>query len=858
MLRALASLFLFGAAMWHTIPCMGQQSVLDTFRIACADDAALTFDLHLPGTIQKGLLDAGLIPDPFVGLNEEKVQWVSDKDWTLSAAFRLKADEWEKAKEYLLRLSRVDTFAEITLNGIAIGRTDNYFRDYAFSVKEALRPGENLLEIRLLSTTKEGSRLYEESGRLNYPADNDRAEIHLSPFVRTSPYHFGWDWGPRLISMGIDAPVILERISSPLIQDLWVRPTLAPDHSSAEVCVAWKTAFGDDEAVQELVVRNPSGAVIFRKSIAAPAATEQKHAFTLNEPQLWWPVGMGNQPLYSVIVRTMRGGKTVDEKSRKFGVREIVLDQSKDQAGERFAFVVNGLPFYAKGANYLPHDRRFRGERDPYTLKELFEKDLLPVHINMLRVWGGGEYETEEFYALADSLGILVWQDFPFACTTYPNDSAFRAGVTAEVRDNLTRIRNHPSIALFCGNNEVLEGMNHWGWKEKYGYSDDEWEKMKKDYDDFFRGLLPGLVREYAPDVSYIHGSPVSSNWGDPASLLKGDSHYWGVWFGGEDFDTFDKNYGRFSSEFGFQAFPELKTIHSFAPDIPTESLSIDHPLMANRQRSFIGNRTITDYMQRHYKVPDDFERYLYVGQLLQGHGMDYAIRAVRRGFPQNTGLLFWQLNDVWPTVSWSSVDYFGNWKALHYKLRSALAPVIVDLIEQEGDYRLCLVSDTPLQGHITLRETALDFSGRRLWQKERIMEAPATVPFVQSFDEDAALFSTIGGQMVVRLEVIDEEGRQMAERLFYPLEPKELMLPEADPRIEAQSSDGKMTLTVSAEVLIKDLFFATPDSWQGARFSDNYFDLLPGETKVVTITHPAIAPLSGIDDLTIHTLNEL
>ena len=831
----------------------GQVAELTAFRARLEGDT-LAFPIELPKTIQEELKERALIPDPFVGTNEERVQWVSDRDWSLRTVFEVPSDDLRTAKEYLLRLSRVDTFGEVYLNGGFVGTTENYFRDYAFEVKGFLKPGRNILLIRLLSPTRKAHVLYESAG-INYPADNDRAEIHYSPLVRTSPYHYGWDWGPRLISMGVDAPVLLERVSGGIITDLSAFSTLSDDYAEARIRVKWTDRYADeaDEYLAELFA--PDGKLIAQRK--GRAETE----FLIKEPRLWYPRGMGGQELYTARVSLLKGGEKVSERELAFGIRKIVLDRKQDAKGESFAFRINGKPFYAKGANYLPHDRRFRGDNgQPYPLKELFVKDLLPTHINMLRVWGGGEYETEEFYSLADSLGILVWQDFPFACSTYPNDPAFRRNVALELRDNLARIRNHPSIALFCGNNEVLEGIDHWGWKKKYGYTDQEWAKMRADYDDFFRSLLPSLVEKYAPDVAYIHGSPISANWGDPASLLSGDSHYWGVWFGGEDFDTFDDNYGRFSSEFGFQAFPELKTIRAFAPGVPIDSLGLDHPLLKYRQRSFIGNKTIAEYMKRHYAIPERFSDFIYVGQLLQGHGMDYAIRAIRRGYPTNRGLLFWQLNDVWPTVSWSSIDYFGNWKALHYKLRSALAPVIVDIVEKEGRHALWLCSDTPLSGEVTLALTAIDFSGRRLWSREVSFMPPTGEPFsVAAGTVDQALLEQNGGQMAVLIEAKDPaSGSVLARRLYYPLEPKDLDFPPFDARIVSHAEEGQMTLTITAESLVKDLFIRTPDAWQGARFSDNYFDLLPGEERTVTVTHPAITPDAARSDLTFQTLNDL
>lgn len=829
---------------------------LSRFEAGLEGDTLL-LPFEVPGTIQQALSSRHIIPDPFIGDNEKEVQWVSDRNWLISTTFEIDQRNLEASKAYLLRLSRVDTFGEIYLNGALVGTTDNYFRDYSFDIKDFLHSGTNRLIIRLLSPTQKAHPLYLSSG-INYPADNDRAEIHYSPLVRTSPYHFGWDWGPRLISMGIDAPIVLEQVTGALISGVSVRTKLSEDYSKARVSFSWQSALDKDVTDVRLKLFSPEGGLLTQKTVPIKQASGSLF-IELKNPRLWWPLEMGSQPLYSARLQLMSGKKEVARKDLSLGIREIVLDRGKDKEGEKFAFHINGKPFYAKGANYLPHDRRFRKDGDTYTLTKLFTEDLVPVHINMLRVWGGGEYESEEFYNLADSLGILIWQDFPFACSTYPNDPAFRENVARELQDNLTRISLHPSIALFCGNNEVREGIEHWGWKKKYGYTYEVWQKMHSDYDDFFKTFLPKLVSEYAPDVPYIHGSPVSSNWGIPESLFSGDSHYWGVWFGGEDFTTFDLHYGRFASEFGFQAFPEIKTVHAFAPNVPLDSLSITHPLLQSRQRSFIGNKTITDYMERDYAVPGKFSDYIYTGQILQAHGMDYAIRAIRRGYPTNRGLLFWQLNDVWQAISWSSVDYYGNWKALHYKLRSALAPVIADIIRKEDRYELWLCSDQALHGALTVTETAMDFTGKTLWTREKSYTPPKGEAFSKSVEVlPSDLFAENGGQMVVLIQVKGADGALLADRLYYPLKPKDLDLPLLKPLVEVNAADGKMIVILSAESLIKDLYIRTPDGWQGARLSDNFFDLLPGQTKTVTITHPAITPSAGIGDITLQSLNAL
>lgn len=840
------------ATLWTLalIPLFGyaQVDTLSLFKVQMEGDSVV-YDAHLPGVLQQTLMDQGVVPHHFVEMNEDSVQWVSDHNWIYSTVFSLDSTDLATSIDYRLHLGTVDTYAEIYMNGGLVGTTNDLFRRYTFSVRGYLHTGENRLVLKILSPTRIAHVKYLSTG-FNYPADNDRSSIHYAPFVRKSQYHFGWDWGPRLISIGVGEPIRLERVAGPTLEECYIRTELNPDQARVVVSSVVKT-HGGNNAELSVSIRDPEGNTIAKKVCKAAAGDSLE--FRIQDPYLWWPNGAGEQHLYS-LVRTVREGPYTASDTVQFGIREIRLLQEKDSIGESFTFVVNGQPLYIKGANYLPHDRRFGG--GGRTLDQLFREDLVPAHFNMLRIWGGGAYETEEFYRLADRYGILIWQDFPFACSTYPNDPSFRETVATEVRDQLTRIRNHPSIALFCGNNEVLEGLKHWGWKKKYGYTDEQWQRMFEDYESFFVEYLASLVQQYAPHVDYIHGSPVSSNWGRPASLLSGDSHYWGVWFGGEVFTTFDTNYGRFASEFGFQSFPEMKTIRSFAPDTPIDSLNIDHPVLKYRQRSFIGNKTITNYMSRSYPVPDNFHDYVYVGQILQGNGMDYALRAIRRGYPTNMGALYWQLNDVWPTVSWSSIDYWGNYKALHYRVRDAYAPTIVDIVAKDDRYELWLVSDSrSLGGQVTVQIEACDYTGLKLWQKS-LPYTVKTSPLAQEIGYlDTSLLKS--QQLYVEIKAYDHEGQLIAKQVFYPILPKEMDLPSSQLKCTVEANAGQLKLGLSSPVLVKDLFIETP-YWQGARYSDNFLDILPGETYTVVIKHPDITSEASVRDLIFTSLNDI
>lgn len=798
------------------------QIVLDRFDLreeGKPDSTAIA--VQVPSMVQRELIRRELIPHPFVGQHEEQIQWVSDRNWIYRTSFDLRSDELEG---YRLRLFWIDTFSEIYLNGALLGRTDNFFRTYTFDLKGFLRAGTNRLVIRLLSPTRVGQLLYESNG-FNYPADNDRASVFYSPYIRTAPYHYGWDWAPRLISMGIFAPPVIERSDRVLPSDLYVSSEVR--WKGSEAVSARLDIVGEVEGLR-LTLYDPDGQEVGRSVIK-----ERRASFEIARPRLWMPSGWGEAARYKLLYEDHTGARD----SLLVGLREIRLDQT-DGA---FRFVVNRRPFYAKGANYLPYDRRL-GDHGR-SLEDFIREDVVPAHFNMLRVWGGGIYETEELYDLADRYGILIWQDFPFACTTYPSDPAFLASVRREAADQLSRLRNHPSLALLCGNNEVREGMRHWGWQRKY--SQEIWQEMMEGYQRLFEQLLPEAVAKYCPHVDYIHGSPYDSNWGDLESLDRSDAHYWGMWFGEEEPTTFDQNAGRFASEFGLQSFPEMKTVRSFAAE--ADSLSLDHPLVAHRQRSPGGNARLRLYLERDYPTPRSFADFTYLSLLTQRDATGYAIRAVRRAYPHNAGSLYWQINDVWPTVSWSSIDYWGNYKALHYAVERAYRPTIVDLVRSEEGLHLYLVSDDPhLRGEVTVTVTWLDWEGKPITTPTTVAHRVTETPF-------SACLATLEEQKgVARVEVKGADRTLLAEQLYYPGRPKDLALPEGRLSYsERETADG-LEVTVTAETWLKDLFIETP--WQGARYSDNYLDLLPGETRTILITHPDAR--KGC--LTLHTLNDI
>lgn len=566
------------------------------------------------------------------------------------------------------------------------------------------------------------------------------------------------------------------------------------------------------------------------------------------------PNGWGAPTLYDFSAQIITEGNIVAEQSHRIGLRTVRLVNEKDADGESFYFEVNGIPMFAKGANYIPQDALLTNVTTE-RYQTLF-RDIKEANMNIVRVWGGGTYEDDHFYNLADENGILVWQDFMFACTPYPSDPTFLKRVEAEACYNIRRLRNHPSLAMWCGNNEILEALKYWGYQKKY--TPEIYREMMTGYDKLFRELLPAKVKELDADRFYIHSSPYLANWGRPESWGIGDSHNWGVWYGKKPFESLDTDLPRFMSEFGFQSFPEMKTIATFASP---EDYEIESEVMNAHQKSSIGNDLIRTYMERDYIVPEKFEDFVYVGLVLQGQGIRHGLEAHRRNRPYCMGTLYWQLNDSWPVVSWSGIDYYGNWKALHYQAKRAFAPIHINPIRQNDSLCVYLLSDRPdTMEKMTLEMKITDFEGKKSGKTIQLksLSIPAnTSQCVYKAKPDDLLslierkssetsqssaekrFSEVFRHCFMQLTLKDKSGHTVAETVYFFEKTKDLLLPETNITCKMKQTDGKCELTLLSPALAKDVFIEIP--LQGARFSDNFFDLLPGERKTVVITSPQI-----------------
>ncbi|MDR0334154.1 MAG: glycoside hydrolase family 2 protein [Dysgonamonadaceae bacterium] len=798
-------------------------------------------EAEVPGSVQRDLIHHGILPDPFVGINEQKIQWVEDYNWDFKKTFELTAEQLN-SDAALLTFEGLDTHADVFLNGSRILRAENMFIAYEIPVKNLLREGENHLYIRFYSPIQHMMPARDTNG-FEFPVGNDHREEKMSVFTRKAPFHFGWDWGVRIVQMGIWKPVSLvfydnARISDYFVEQVSISEARADITNHIEIF-----ALEDATATVSISVLSDDKKVISQEKgiVLKKGLNTVSLPFSIDNPTLWQPYTWGNPHLYDFTATVTINEKLVSDKTHKIGLRTINLIREKEENGQSFYFMVNGKPFFAKGANYIPGET-LTSQQDSAYYERLFD-NILAANMTMIRVWGGGVYEQDYFYQLAAEKGILIWQDFMFACTPYPHDDAFLQNVAKEAEFQVRRLRNNPSIALWVGNNEVEESIKYWGFHRivpQWAY-----DGFFVGYDKLFRDLLPSIVAQFDPQKDYVHGSPESANWGRPHQLPYGDAHYWGLWYGREPFEILNVRVPRFMSEFGFQAFPEMKTIRTFAEE---SDLYLTSEVMRARQKASTGNEVIAQYMERYFHTPQNFEDLVYVGLVMQGEGMKKGMLAHRRNRPYCMGSLYWQLNDSWPVVSWSGIDYFGNWKALHYKTREAFAPIGVQMYlnEENGMTEFYVFSDKLREFHgVELRIIMSDFAGNIIKQINETVNIPANeTKLLKSIPTTEFATEEQQKNTFVKIELGATDYApgyyiQLVRDHFFFHWPKDLNLPETEVNYDIQYADGEYTVTLSSSKLAKNVFIEIPTL--GARFCDNFFDLLPNETRVIKITSPKL-----------------
>lgn len=760
----------------------------------------------VPGTVHLDLMNNKVIPDPYKDENEKKVQWIETEDWEYQTHFNITQKELENQHADLV-FNGLDTFSEIYLNGKLLKKTDNMFRKWEIPVKELLKKGDNELKIKFISAVEEGKKL----------AKQVPFTMPESPrsFIRKAQYQFGWDWGPRLVTAGIWKEVKVEFWNTAKVENIKIEQKDLSDKNANLHIHALILA--EKEGKYTFTINNKASTIQLKKG-----ENRLNLPFAIQNPKRWQPNGWGEPHLYDMKISLQKDHQLLSVETVKIGLRTVELVQEKDGKGKSFYFKVNGNPLYIKGTNWIPAD-----SFSPRITKEKYQKlirDTKDANMNMIRIWGGGIYEDDEFYKACDENGILVWQDFMFAGSFYPADDAFLTNVKEEVKDQVNRLQNHPSIALWCGNNEIDEAIVNWGYQKQFKYSKNDSLQVWKDYKKLFHEAIPNALQENltAGKNIYWPSSP-SIGWGHKESLTEGDSHYWGVWWGEQPFEIYNEKVGRFMSEYGFQGMPTLETTKSMFSETP--DLSLQNPTIKAHEKHARGWEIINEYMKRDYNIPTDFVQYNYVSQLLQARGMQIAIEAHRRARPYNMGTLYWQLNDCWPVVSWSSIDYLGNWKAFHYQAKRSFEPVLVSVAETDKAYDLYLMNDDLKDFNFSLKSELIDFEGKKLWENHKLgtLKANTSEKIVRINQSELAPFDL--SKAVLKITSNDSK----IEKLFFFSRPKDIKLTKPNITVKKISPTE---IEVSTNVLAKDVYLIGD-----THFSDNFFDLLPKTSKKITLS---------------------
>ncbi len=795
----------------------------------------------VPGCVHTDLLNNGKIEDPFYRTNEKKLQWIDKEDWVYKTTFTVSAQMLDM-QNVELKFYGLDTYADVKVNGTQILTADNMFREWVVDGKKVLKEGENEIEILFHSPTKRGLAELEKFG-FALPASNDQSQNgemgdkQVSIFTRKAPYHYGWDWGPRFVTSGIWKPIELLAWNNAKLQDMQIVQNEITE-ASASLLAKVNVQSVEDETATFRIYNEADNKVLSEKKVELKAGSNEVVLdFSIENPKLWWTNGLGEQNLYTLKAEIDINGSKASI-SERTGLRTLKLVRQKDAVGTgtSFYFELNGRPVFMKGANHIPNDNFLNR-----VTKEVYEReinDAANANMNMLRVWGGGIYEDDNFYNLCDEKGILIWQDFMFACSMYPDGEDFLKSIEYEAIDNVKRLRNHPSIALWCGNNEIDVAWQQnnpdggWGWKQQY--NEEQKARIWKAYEEIFKKILPSVVEKYDGSRAYWHSSPMSDeNTHSSYDATAGDMHYWGVWHGKEPFSRFQEVRARFMSEYGFQSFPDLETVKKYA--LP-EEWDIESEVMAAHQRSGIGNLRIKEYMSWYFDVPTDFQQFLYVGQILQAEGIKSAIEAHRRDMPYCMGTLYWQINDCWPVASWSGIDYFGRWKALHYYAKKSFENVIISPAFWGTDsLGVFVVSDLTENTKAQIELKLIDFEGKELWTKAMDTTITGNTSKVYTklkVKELATLKDTKKVLLLMQVKVAD---KVIASNIAHLIPVRDLALPAPTIEKTVEKTAEGFKITLKSNVLAKYVYLTIPEV--KGFFSDNYFDILPNQSVEISFT---------------------
>ncbi len=774
--------------------------------------------MNVPGTVLSGLLDAKIIEDPFYRINEDRTRELFWNDYQMERSFEVE-EGFGKEEQIELVCEGLDTLTDIYLNGTKVASTDNMHRTWKIPVKDALKTGENSIRIVFHSVLKYiNDYVYEPGKEVKYIPSGCMKGNHL---IRKAHSMFGWDWGPQTIDAGIFRPIYLEGYSHARIEDV----DITQDHEQGvkvKAAVRVKEAEDQQSWIRVTICEEDGSGVQLQQIPAADGFAELE--FEIPDPKLWWPNGYGSQPLYLVKTELLdqENGQVLEVNEKWIGLRTLTVSQEKDAWGKEFAFCVNGLKIFTRGGNYIPDDCL-------YTRISIQKQDYLlecckRANFNCVRVWGGGYYPSDEFYDLCDRKGLIVWQDLMYACNVYDVTDEFAENCRIEAIENVKRLRHHACLGLWCGNNEIESAWDHWGdFQVETAY-------LRADYIKLFESVLPKAVKETDPDTFYWPSSPSSGGCFDkPDDDTRGDNHYWDVWHGQKPFTDYQKYYFRFCSEFGFQSFPCMKTVNSYTEE---NDRNIFSRVMESHQKNDAANGKMLYYLSENFQYPENLKQLVYVTQVLQGMAIKYGVDHWRRNRGRCMGALYWQINDNWPVASWSSIDFYGRWKALHYMAAKFYAPVAISVYLTEKNAAVYLENETNQVQNVKVSLRVKDMYCH-------VIEEITSEGKADAFSAADILDMEISGwkekkhAVFLEAEAVLADGTVLTDvETLVPFKHLELEIPQFTTKVTEEEADYVIGITSSCFAPFVELDFEDAD----VIFEDNFFHITDTVEKTIRI----------------------